>query len=382
MPAPGRAVKNSAMRKNPVAIGFALVVSVSPGPVLAGNRFEEISHTARQLLHAEQLPSIVVAIAKDGRVVWQEGFGWADRERRIPATPRTPYSLASISKPFTATAVMKLVEAKRIGLDRQANDYLGDARIAGHGSAKATVRRVLSHTAGLPPYFRAFFGNDRPPIEDTIAKYALLTSPPGRRHVYSNLGYGILEHIIRRGSGLSYEEFMQREVFAPLQLTNASIPVTASPQVAVRYDAHDRPLPFYDVGPRGASAVCASANDLVRFGMYHLKEPLEGAASILTGKRIDEMQRIQTPESSTDGYGLGWRIRATGTHFREIGHTGGMPGVTTVLNLYPAERLVIVILTNKRNDAIVRLGQQIAAILMPHYGWRLRHAPAMSNPSR
>lgn len=338
--------------------------------VLIDRRFAEISNSIRQLIDERQLPSIVVAVAKDGRIVWEEGFGWADRDRRIAATPDTPYSLASISKPFTATAVMKLVEAKRVALDRQANDYLGDARIGGPDVAAATVRRVLSHTAGLPAYFRAFFGTDRPPIEDIIARYALLTSRPGRRHVYSNLGYGVLEHIIARVSGLSYEEFMRREIFVPLRLESASIPVTAPPLGAVRYAAHDHPLPFYDVGHRGASAVYASARDLVRFGMFHLKERLDGGALILTRRSIEEMQRIQTPESATEGYGLGWRLQDTDAAFRHVGHTGGMPGVTTVLSLYPAERVVIVVLANKRSDEVMRLAQRIAATVMPRYRWR------------
>lgn len=355
-----------------ISIGLALLLTVWPGELLASQRFDEISQAIQQLVHEQQLPSVAVAVAKDGRIVWEEGFGWADRDRQIRATPHTPYSLASISKPFTATAVMNLVESGRVALDRQANDYLGDARIAGRDAAKATVRRVLSHTAGLPPYFRAFFDGQPVPIEELIARHALLSSPPGRRHVYSNLGYGVLEHIIGRISGVSYEDFMRREIFLPLRLERTSLPLAAPPHAAVRYDAHDRPLPFYDVGHRGASAVYASAHDLVRFGMFHLKEQVDGGGPVLTRGRIDEMQRIQTPESSTDGYGLGWRIDERDPGFRHVGHTGGMPGVTTVLSLYPAQRVVIVVLTNKQHDAVVPLAQKIAATVMPHYGWRLR----------
>jgi Beta-lactamase len=206
-----------------------------------------------------------------GQILWEAAFGWANREQLIEATPQAPYSLASISKPFTATAVMTLVEHGQLALDRQANDYLGDARIAGHDTAKATVRRVLSHTAGLPPYFRPFFASQAQPIEELIERDALLSSPPGRRHVYSNLGYGILEHIIARASGTSYEEYLRRNIFAPLRLESASVPLAPVPHAAVRYDARNQPLTFYDLGHRGASSVFASAHDLVRFGMFHLK---------------------------------------------------------------------------------------------------------------
>ncbi len=354
-----------------ITIGFALLLSVLSWPALADQRFEELSHTIRQLVDEHQLPSVAVAVARDQRIIWEEGFGWANRELRIAATPHTPYSLASISKPFTATAVMKLVEAKRVELDREVNDYLGDVRIAGPDAAQATVRRVLSHTAGLPTFFLPFVGPP-PTIEETIARYARLNSPPGRRYIYSNLGYGVLEHIIERVSGLSYDEFLRREVFLPLGLGSAFVPRAAPPHAAARYDAQDRPLPFYDLAHRGASSVYASAHDLARFGMFHLMQRLEGSVSILSRRSIEEMQRIQTPGSPTNGYGLGWEIHDVHPDVRHVGHTGGMPGVRTVLSLYPAERVVIVILTNKTTDAIGDLEEKIVTGVMPYYRWRLR----------
>lgn len=353
-----------------VGIGLALFVCVWPRAVLAGQQFERTSQAIRTRVHQGELPSVVVAVARNGGIVWEEGFGWADRERQIPATPHTPYSLASVSKPFTATAVMKLLEAGHLALDRPANEYLGDARITGRDGAKATVRRILSHTAGLPPYFQTFSGSSPPPMEEIIARWAILTSPPGRRHVYSNLGYGILEHIIGRVSGQSYQEFMRREIFVPLRLESASVPFAARADAAVRYDEHNRPMSFYHVGHRGASAIYASAHDLLRFGMFHLKERLDDGASILKRRSIDEMQRIQTQESSTDGYGLGWQISDDRFGIRHVGHTGGMPGVSTVLSLFPTERVVIVVLINRQSDAVaVQLAQEVAAAVMPQYAW-------------
>jgi CubicO group peptidase (beta-lactamase class C family) len=349
-----------------------LVLLALPCPASADKRFEQVSRAIRQLIEAGEVPSVAVAVASDGQILWEAGFGWANREQLIEATPQTPYSLASISKPFTATAIMTLVERGQLALDRQANDYLGDARIAGHDTTKATVRRVLSHTAGLPPYFRPFFASQAPPIEKLIERDALLSSPPGRRHIYSNLGYGILEHIIARASGTSYEEYLHRHIFAPLRLESASVPLTPVPHAAVRYDARNQPLPFYDLGHRGASSVFASAHDLVRFGMFHLKGRRSGSPPILSPRSIDEMQRIQTPGSRTEGYGLGWRIKDDQSGFLQVGHTGGMPGVTTVLRLFPAQRVVVVVLANKQSEAVVHLADTIAAVMMPQYGWRQR----------
>jgi CubicO group peptidase (beta-lactamase class C family) len=347
-----------------------VLVAASPHPVRAEKRLEEVARAIQQLVDAQELPSVSVAVARGGRIVWEAGFGWADRERQIPATPHTPYSLASISKPFTATAVMKLVEQGHLALDCQANDYFGTARIIGRDASKATVRRVLSHTAGLPPYYRPFFASPAPPIEELIGRDALLSSVPDRRYVYSNLGYGILEHIIARVSGVPYEEYMRREIFGPLRLESASVPLAPLVNAAVRYGARNHRLPFYDLGHRGASSVFASAHDLIRFGMFHLNEQLEDTPPLLKRRSIDEMQRIQTPRSGTGGYGLGWRVSEDHAGFRHVGHTGGMPGVTTVLSLFPMQRVVVVVLANGRSEAVVQLADKVAAAVMPLYGWQ------------
>src|SRR5918996_1628367 len=118
-----------------VAILLVLLV-LAPRQVLAEKRFGHVSRAIQQLVDAEGLPSVAVAVARDGRIIWEAGFGWANREQQIPATPHTPYSLASISKPFTATAAMKLVEQGHLALDHPANDYLGNARIIGRDAAK------------------------------------------------------------------------------------------------------------------------------------------------------------------------------------------------------------------------------------------------------
>lgn len=327
------------------------------------------------LVSSGALPSVSVAVAEDGRIIWETAVGWADRERRLPATPYTPYSLASISKPFTATAVMKLVERGRVALDRPANEYLDGARITGKHAERATVRHVLTHTSGLPPYFRTRPAVEAWSFEATIASRAIIRHPPGRRYVYSNLGYGILEHIIERVSEVSYSEFLRREVFEPLGLTRTSVPSDVPPGAAVRYAEHGAPIPFYDLDHRGASSVYSSAHDLVRFGIFHLNQRAAGGAGedrILRGSSVREMQRVQTWIDEGEGYGLGWRIDDDQRGFRHVGHTGGMPGVTTVLSLFPAQRVVIVVLANTRDDRIVPFARRLTAAVVPAYAWHLR----------
>ena len=323
----------------------------------------------------ERLPSVAVSVVKDGVIVWEAAFGWANREREVRATPHTPYSLASISKPFTATAVMKLAQAGRLHLDRPANEYLGIGRITPTAEAsKATVRRLLSHTAGLPLFY---LEEPDPAVRRTadaiIAQYGILKHPPGR-FVYSNLGYGILERIVERVSGASFEEYMRREVFEPLGLGGASVPLQRPDDAAIRYDAAQNPIAFFDLAHRGASSIYASAHDLATFGMFHLKERRADFAALLAFRTIDEMQRVHARRSDGRGYGLGWAIDEDEIGLRRVGHSGGMRGVAASLRLFPSERLAIVVLTNTRSAAIDALADAVTDAALPHYYWRRRLA--------
>src|SRR5579872_2497331 len=127
---------------------FGAILAVScTGIVAAAPALESLGPQIEKIRVDGGVPSIAVAVARHGRVVWEQGFGWADRENRVAATEHTMYSLASISKPVTATGLMTLVQSGRIGLDRPINDYLGDAKLrAWIGDAQqATVRRVANH---------------------------------------------------------------------------------------------------------------------------------------------------------------------------------------------------------------------------------------------
>src|SRR5436853_84904 len=144
--------------------------------------FSGVRELIRARLVEQVIPSLAVAVAREGTILWEEGFGWADRENRIPASEHTMYSLASISKPITATGLMVLKELGKLDLDRPINDYLGEAKLRawiGH-AAEATVRRVANHTAGLPLHWHFFYEDEphrRPPMDETIRRYGNLVTP-------------------------------------------------------------------------------------------------------------------------------------------------------------------------------------------------------------
>ncbi|MGE0552978.1 MAG: serine hydrolase domain-containing protein [Gemmatimonadales bacterium] len=332
--------------------------------------FGSVRQYARALVEDGSLPSVAIVASRAGRTVFDEAFGWADRERRVAATTSTMYSLASISKPFTGTGLMMLVQAGRVDLDHPINRYLGDHGVrALEGSAdEATVRRVGNHTAGLPLHYQFFYegdGQPRPPMTESVDRYAILIAPSGSWFNYSNLGFGLLELVIERVSGRSYAEFMRDRVFTPLGLHRTAV-FTAPPAgdtVAVRYDTSGRPIPWYDFDHRGASAVYASARDLARYGAYHLGHGIGEA--VLTTQSIGTLLEPTARRAANVGYGLGWATYDDEIGHPALGHGGGMPGVATQLRIFPETDAVVVVLANAANNGLVsELSRRATAALL------------------
>lgn len=349
-----------------------LAVFLSIFPAAAGDRFEPVRELIQKQIVENNVPSVAVAVARDGEIIWEEGFGWADRENRIPSNAHVMYSLASISKPITATALMILRERGKIDLDHGINDYLGDTKIntRAWNAADATVRRVANHTSGLPLHYQFFYEDEpyRPPSpEETIRRYANLVTAPGERFQYSNLGYGILGFVISRVSGQSYAAFMRNEVFVPLGMTHSSVGIgfRLEKYQAVRYGAYGGAIPFFDFDHPAASAIYASAHDLIRFALFHLKAHLADQKAILPDEAIDSMHKPTTEMGNSSGYGIGWAAEDTPSGDRLVTHTGGMGGVSTVLEMVPSKNMAVAVLSNSNSTVPDRIARELWSVLLP-----------------
>jgi CubicO group peptidase (beta-lactamase class C family) len=255
---------------------------------------------------------------------------------------------------------MILVERGLIDLDRPVNDYLGDAKLQAWvgDAAGATVRRVASHTAGLPLHSQHFYDDEShrpPPPDETIRRYGNLVTAPGERYQYSNLGYGLLGHVISRVSGQGYADFMREEVFVPLKMDHTSVHVGPGLEVgqAVKYTPDGSEVPPCESDSPGASAIYSSAHDLIRFAMFHLRDGLPDQRAIIADVAIDHMHRPSPETGPTreweregSGVGIGWYVGVTEGGLRVVHHSGGTVGVSTVLALVPAEDLAVAVLSD------------------------------------
>ncbi|HET7435918.1 MAG TPA: serine hydrolase domain-containing protein [Thermoanaerobaculia bacterium] len=317
---------------------------------------------------AKGIPSVAFAIAQNGHVVHEGAAGFADANVR--ATVHTPYPLASVTKPFIATLVMRLAEEGRIDLDAPAARY-ADGWIP--ASDTYTVRQLLNHTSGLPTYATIRWSDEPSPTHDLAAmfgRYGFTAHPPGTVSEYSNLGYGLLGHILEVQSGQPLAQLLESEVLRPLGLRESALITAASTPAgyAHKFDMEGKPLPDTLNDTPAAGNLYASVHDLLRFGMFHL----DRRATLLSNATRETMRTYVEPGAlypyyNSSHYGLGWYFRTTANGTRVVWHEGGMPGASSLLVLLPERDIVaaVVINANDRNDVAQSISNQLIARVDP-----------------
>ena len=330
--------------------------------------FSAISRELQTHVGTDDVPGLAVAVSRNGEIVWNEGFGWADRENKVRASAATPFYIASVTKTITATALLHLAEQGKLQLDRPVNDYLGPAKVYSPiwDASKATVRRVATHTSGLTTFTQwcDSAGDPRCDVENEIQRYGVLISQPGEVFDYSNLGYGILGHVMARVSGEHFDTYLRDAIFRPLGMKGCAIMRGSSgaERAAAQYDqkSHLRSQSRVS-GHEGASGLHCSANDLLSFGRFNLKER-SGVNSPLTDLDIDAMHSSQP--GTHDEYGLGWWIRnESGTKI--VSAQGGTSDSYALLELVPAKDIAIVVIANSYSPLVSGIEQRIMSVLLP-----------------
>jgi hypothetical protein len=203
--------------------------------------------------------------------------------------------------------------------------------------------------SGLPEYSEAYYRDEpgeSPSVDVAIRRYGVLTRPPGERFVYSNLGYGALGAVLKQVSGKSYDDFLNDELFTPLGMKRSAVlGAHLSAERAVGY-SHDgeREIEYSRIYAPAAS-IFASAHDMARFGLFHLKAHLPDQQQILSDRNIDEMKNVTVPMGNAE-YGLGWHIRKDSKGRHQVLHGGASAGADAQFTLVPDEKLCVVVLAN------------------------------------
>lgn len=314
-----------------------------------------------------RIPAISVAVARGDQTVWSRGFGTIDRKEKVPASGDTLYSICSISKLFTAVAVMQQWEQGRLRLDEPVTTYLPWATLAPdpRESVPVTLRGLLTHSAGLPresahPYWT---GPDFPfPTRDEV-RAGITGQPPlypaSTTFQYSNLGITLAGEAVEAVSGEPYADYVTSRILAPLGLTSTRPGVPADrygKDLAVGWgtltaDGERPEVRLFD--PRGitpAAGFTSSVNDLAKFASWQFRLLRSGTPEVLRAATLREMQRVHyiTPDRET-AWGLGFATyQIDGRNM--VGHGGSCPGYRSTLMIDPASETAIAVAMNAMDD--------------------------------
>lgn len=311
----------------------------------------------------EDLPGVSMGVVYDQELVWSEGFGYADIESGKPARPDTIYSICSISKLFTSIGALQLRDAGKLSLDEPVFTYLPwfDIQDVHPEGPDITMRRILTHSAGLPreadfPYWTGpehQFPTREQIIEKLSSQKTLYES--AEYYQYSNLGLTLAGEVVAAASGQPYGEYIQSHILDPLELdsTTPEIPDDErGKRLATGYsrklrDGSRKVVPDYLVrGIAPAAGFASTVEDLAKFASWQFRVLSGEDSDVLSRNTLREMQRVHWMDEDFGATrGLGFSVsRRDGTTF--VGHGGSCPGYRTQLTMSAKDKVAVIFMTN------------------------------------
>lgn len=330
---------------------------------------EDAAAMSASAMRKNRIPGLSVAIVDEQGPLWEAGFGFADRARKVPVTPNTRFSIQSMSKTFTSVAVLSAVQDGLLDLDEPISSYLPDFAVNSifekQPVHRITLRHLLTHTAGFT--HEAPLGNNytpgTPSFDDHVASIqkTWLKFSVGQRQSYSNLGIDLAGYIVENVRGRPFVQVMQDTVLAPLGLdrtTNSDALILSDSQRAVGHRLGLDRVPV--ITPMlAAGGIWSTAHDLGRFVVFMLDEGRRGGP--LQPSTFEELRT--TANGGDFGLGIAYGRMDNGDLF--LNHGGGGFGFLTRMEWYPTLGVGVVILTNSSNhhDAHVALAHRLIAAM-------------------
>ncbi|MFH1650466.1 MAG: serine hydrolase domain-containing protein [Candidatus Woesearchaeota archaeon] len=313
-----------------------------------------------------RIPGLAVGVIHEDKIVWTKYLGHADVEAKKPVTKDTQFCIASISKSFTATACMLLVQDGKLNLDDPVKKYV--PWFTGNGLDDITIRMLLRQSSGiirngLTDYWAL---KTQFPDEKTLKEWApkLVAITPDTRFKYSNVGYGILGLVVAKASGLSYSQFIKKRVFTSLGMKKTTTSVSEATSLAKGYTL-DIPgtnrelIPTPDAHAlNSATGYVATLPDLLQYLAIHY-----GSKKLLSDKSRKEMQDVSWKHEGTEKYGFGIdKVQMEGESC--FGHGGVYPGFMSSMGFLPEEKIGIVVLTNADDGPAKDLRHKALSIVL------------------
>jgi len=307
-----------------------------------GEAIQKFEQYIEKKMPADKIPGLSIGFMKDG-FTWAKGFGYADLENKVKAKPQSSYRMASVSKTFTALAVLKLAEQGKIDLDEEVQTYVP---YFPEKKWPVTVRQLLGHLGGISHYkdydkeghFKNHMNTEQ---AISVFKDFDLVAEPGTKYNYSSYGFNLLGAVVEEASGQSYGDFIQENIFKPLGMSDSRMD---SPEDIIPHRVQGYRLikgevknsEFVDISSRfAAGGTRSTVIDLLKYARGICEKKI---------LKPETWERVFTPMATEKGefiwYGMGWRVSPLKGHFM-VGHTGSQPETRTQLLIFPKENFAV-----------------------------------------
>ncbi len=341
------------LRRRLVPLLGSAALSTALAAQTSDPRFDALATMVEARMKQHGIPGVALGVIADGKVMVR-GLGITSVEDSLPVTAHTVFPIASISKTFAATAMMRLVEQGKVNLDAPVRTYVPDFRVRDDDASRiATVRQLLTHLGGWEGQVS---GPDRG--TETLANFVasmtdlMQVAPPGAAWSYNNAGFSFAGRVIERVTGMPINRAIKSLVFDPLQLEHAGTHANdfITQRFAVGHSVRDgvprllRPFGASTSITAGGVGVCMT--DLLAYAQFHMSGAAASSSVVLSAASLEAMRTPQMRKQSTDDdMGIGWHLRNVGG-VRTASHGGTLGGHILLLELAPERRFAIAILTN------------------------------------
>lgn len=322
-------------------------------------------------MSSDHIVGLSAAIIKNGKVAWKQGFGYADLEQKIPMTPGTVVNIGSITKTFTALALMQLYEKGKLDIYKPLNTYLPQfhpmAR-ATFGPQQITVRSVMTHTSGIQSDIWKNSDLQSGKYTDVLEliNHTYLLYPAGMVGLYSNAGYNILGHLVKTISGEDYPAYIHRHVFTPLGMSHSGFAMDKLKNRSKIY-AYGRSIQEYELRDIASGGIYMDMNDFTRYAIALLNAYQGKKNPLIRENTLHQMFALQNADVPLESNkkGLGWFMFRNDSAFAMY-HAGSAGFAQAKLLLFPKENAAVIVMTNTAEGG--QAAEEFCFNMLPEFG--------------
>ncbi|PFK30536.1 penicillin-binding protein [Bacillus cereus] len=314
----------------------------------------------------ENAAGVALVVVKDNQILFQKGFGFSDKEKNIPIDPKkTVFRLASISKVFTASAVMQLVEQGKIDLNKDIVNYMGGLKYQNNMGEPVTMDHLLTHTTGFDyvdprPEDIHYQENDYTMLKDYVEdNMPTVVRKPGDTYTYDNFASMLQGYIVQNLTNTPFYKYIAKNIFYPLEMHNSSFVMTnfIKEKLATGYDAKGNAIPFYQTRPTDMpqGSMFSTGSDVANFMIAQLNDGKFKNNQILQKETVEDMQKTKFalhPKYPNMTYGFEFFSPQSHNGQYVFGKGGNIPGFSSLMWLIPEHKIGVFIVTNKDSSAL------------------------------